>query len=375
MTNGVSLYVHVPFCRHKCAYCGFYSEPVETHNVQILVDALIAELKTYELSEPIRTIYVGGGSPTCLGREHLMSLLEALAANAEHTEEFTVEANPGQVDVDLLKDLRAAGVNRISIGAQSFTESEVRFLGRGHNVHETTKAIEDASAAGFDNISLDLIFAIPGSTMSSWKKSLAAALAHDVQHISAYALTLEGGTALQSAIAVGEIVSIDEETDRQMYEIAIETLVQSGYRHYEISNFAKPGFECRHNLRYWANEPFIGLGPSAASFYRGRRTTNIADIRAYVDAIRTGTPMLVDTQTPGEIQIACETAVLNLRRLEGVDLQQFTERTGYDLTELFADEIEEHRNTGMLEVADGRIRLTRQALPVADRVLSDFSTV
>ena len=177
------------------------------------------------------------------------------------------------------------------------------------------------------------------------------------------------------AVAVGEIVSIDEETDRQMYEIAIDTLTQSGYHHYEISNFAKPGFECRHNLRYWANEPFIGLGPSAASFYRGRRTTNIADIRAYVDGINTGTPMLVDVQVPGEIQIACETAVLNLRRTEGIDRRQFKERTGYDVMDLFVNEIETHRRAGMLEVTEDYIRLKRQAYAVADRVLCDFSTV
>jgi oxygen-independent coproporphyrinogen-3 oxidase len=374
MTNGVSLYVHIPFCERKCAYCGFYSEPVGAHHVEVLVDALLAELERYDLHEPIRTVYVGGGSPTCLGRDHLMRLVEALAAQAADAEEFTVEANPGQVDADLLAALRRAGVNRLSIGAQSFIESEVRFLGRGHNVHHTKKAVEDARAAGFENINLDLIFAIPNSTMSSWKKSLAAALAHKVEHISAYALTLEGGTALQSAIAVGEIVSIDEETDRQMYEIAIDALAQAGYRQYEISNFAKPGFECRHNLRYWANEPFIGLGPSAASFYRGRRTTNIADIRAYVDGVNAGSPMLVDAQVPGEIQTACETAVLNLRRMEGIDLEQFKERTGYDIMELFANEIANHRKAGLLELAEGRIRLTRQAFPIADRVLSDFST-
>jgi len=375
MTNGVSLYVHVPFCERKCAYCGFYSEPVGAHSVEVLVNALLAELDRYDLNEPIRTVYVGGGSPTCLGREHLTRLIEALAAHAPDAEEFTVEANPGQVNFELLTALRAAGVNRLSIGAQSFIESEIRFLGRGHNVFDTQKAIQDARAAGFENISLDLIFAIPGSTMSSWKKSLAAALEHDIQHISAYALTLEGGTALQSAVAVGEVVSIDEETDRQMYDIAIDTLVQSGYRHYEISNFAKPGFECRHNLRYWANEPFIGLGPSAASFYRGRRTTTIADIRAYVDGVNAGAPLLVDAQVPGEIQLACETAVLNLRRMEGIDLAQFKERTGYDLMELFANEIENHRRAGMVELAEGRLRLKRQAFAVADRVLCDFSTV
>ncbi|MBE0537210.1 MAG: radical SAM family heme chaperone HemW [Phycisphaerae bacterium] len=375
MKNGVSLYVHVPFCEHKCAYCGFYSEPVDAHNVELLVDALLTELHRYELQDPIRTVYLGGGSPTCLGRQYLMQLVEALAAQAPEAEEFTVEANPGQVDADLLTALRRAGVNRLSIGAQSFIESEVRFLGRGHNVHDTKQAVHHARAAGFENISLDLIFAIPNSTMSSWKKSLAAALSHDVQHISAYALTLEGGTALQSAIAVGEIVSIDEETDRQMYDIGIETLAQAGYGQYEISNFAKPGFECRHNLRYWANEPFIGIGPSAASFYRGRRTTNIADVRAYVDGINAGTPMLVDAQVPGEIQVACETAVLNLRRMEGIDLEHFREQTGYDAAELFAGEIEEHRKAGLLKVADGHIRLTRQAFAIADRVLSDFSTV
>jgi len=375
MTNGLSLYVHVPFCRRKCVYCGFYSEPLGKYDVASFIDALLAEFDLYELQDPVRTVYIGGGSPTCLGRDNLVRLIEGLTARCPDPEEFTVEANPGQVDPDLLTALRRAGVDRLSIGAQSFNENEVRFLGRGHNVHDTRNAVTEARSAGFDNISLDLIFAIPGSTLLSWKKSLVAALDQDVQHISAYALTLEGGTALQSAVAVGEIVSIDEETDRRMYEVAIDMLAQAGYRQYEISNFARPGFECRHNLRYWANEPFIGIGPSAASFCRGRRTTNIADIRAYVDGVRTGAPILVDSQAPGDVQFACETAVLNLRRTEGIDVQQFKDQTGYDLMELFAAEIENNRQAGLLEVSNGRIRLTRQAFPVADRVLNDFSTV
>ena len=374
-TETVSLYVHIPFCRSKCLYCAFYSEPVKDHDVDAVGDALIREMDRYEPTENICTVYIGGGSPSCLGAANLLKLVNEITRRYGRIREFTVEVNPGQVDYAMLESLRQSGVNRLSIGAQSFNNDELVLLGRTHSVADITSAVEQTKTAGFENISIDLIFAIPGSTVVSWKHSLRSAIEVGVQHISAYALTWEKGTPLQAALESGQIEAIDEETDRTMYESAIEELTEAGFGRYEISNFAREGFECVHNLRYWANDPFIGVGPGAASWYRGKRSMNIADIKEYVQRIGGRQSVVAESEEPDSIERACQSAVLNLRRASGIDLAEFTRRTGYDATEMFAKEIEQNMRLGLLEKAQGRIRLTAKALPIADSVLSDFAAV
>jgi oxygen-independent coproporphyrinogen-3 oxidase len=371
----VSLYVHIPFCRSKCRYCAFYSEPAKDHDIDTLLDALITEMDLYQPTEEICTVYIGGGSPSCLGAANLSKLVNEITKRCGPTEEFTVEVNPSHVDYALLESLRQSGVNRLSIGVQSFNNDELLLLGRTHSADDITSAVEQAKTAGFENISIDLIFAIPGSTVVSWKQSLKSAIDLDVQHISAYALTWEKGTPLQAALESGEIQAVDEETDRTMYESAIEELTEAGFGRYEISNFAHEGFECVHNLRYWANDPFIGIGPGAASWYRGKRSMNIADIKEYVRRIGGRQSVVAETEEPDNIERACQSAVLNLRRASGIDLAEFATRTGYDATEMFAREIEQNMRLGLLEKAQGRIRLTAEALPIADTVLSDFAAV
>ncbi len=368
----VSVYVHVPFCRSKCRYCGFYSEPVAGHNVDSLVDALISEMDRYELGGRVKTAYIGGGSPSCLGDETLLRLVGTVADRCE-AGEFTVEVNPGQVDENILRRLRDSGVNRLSIGAQSFNVGELDFLGRTHSVADIGTAVKRAGAAGFDNISIDLIFAIGGGTVESWKCSLQSAIELGVQHVSAYSLTFEKQTPLYASRQAGEIAIVDEETDRAMYEMAIDELEGAGFGQYEISNFARAGFECVHNLRYWANDAFIGIGPGAASYYAGRRTMNIAHIERYVEGIRAGCSVCAEVETPTAIEAACETAVLNLRRKRGIDIEEFKIRTGHDAMKLFGEEIERNRKLGLLDAAQGRLLLTPKALPIADSVLCDFA--
>ena len=368
----VSVYVHVPFCRSKCRYCGFYSEPVAGHNVDSLIDALISEMDRYELGRRVKTAYIGGGSPSCLGDETLLRLVGTVADRCD-AGEFTVEVNPGQVDENILRRLRESGVNRLSIGAQSFNGGELDFLGRTHSVADIGTAVRRAQAAGFDNISIDLIFAIGGATLESWKCSLQSAIDLGVQHVSAYSLTFERQTPLYAARQAGEIAIVDEETDRAMYETAIDELGRAGLAQYEISNFARAGFACVHNLRYWANDTFLGIGPGAASYYAGRRTMNIAHIERYVEGIRAGSNVYAEVETPTAIEAACETAVLNLRRIRGIDLEEFKIRTGHDAMKLFGEEIERNRKLGLLETDGQHLFLTRQALPIADSVLSDFA--
>ncbi len=384
------LYVHIPFCDAKCRYCSFYSEPIKNHNPERVVSAIIAELGRYDPARAIQTVYIGGGSPSCLPREQLLRLVVEITSRwplrgtgfqpvqarpGWPCYEFTVEINPGQVDQDILSRLRNCSVNRLSIGAQSFNADELGFLGRLHSADDIFSAVEAARRAGFENIGLDLIFAIPGSTVDSWKYSLRLATELGVQHISAYALTYEEGTPLKKAVATGEVTPVNEETDRAMYETAIEQLERAGFEQYEISNFAKPGFECRHNLNYWQNNPYIGVGPSAGSYWQGRRTLNVADIEKYIEIIEKGADVAVESEISNKIQVACETAVLNLRMKCGIDLKEFKIRTGFDAMELFAEPISKYKELGLIEMTDGRLSLTRTALPIADSVLCDFSDV
>jgi len=217
-SDGPGLYVHVPFCRAKCRYCGFYSRPIAEYDAGAVVSAMITEMERLEASSGMKTIYIGGGSPSALEREHLFRLIARARQQCPAVDEFTVEVNPGQVDMELLGKMRKAGVNRLSIGAQSFIQRELDFLGRGHTVDCTRRVVRQGRSAGFDNISLDLIFAVPGTNLDSWKQNLRSAIELEADHISAYGLSYEDGTPLSRDLAAGLIESVDEDTDRAMFD-------------------------------------------------------------------------------------------------------------------------------------------------------------
>ncbi|MFZ0033871.1 MAG: radical SAM family heme chaperone HemW, partial [Sedimentisphaerales bacterium] len=286
-----------------------------------------------------------------------------------------IEVNPGQVDKTLLSELHKAGVNRLSIGAQSFIQRELDFLGRTHTVDCIRKSVRQGRSAGFDNISLDLIFAVPGSDLDSWKQNLRSAVDLQVDHISAYALTYEDHTPLGKASASGEIQPVDEDTDRAMYELTIDEFATAGIHQYEISNFAKEGFQCRHNLNYWANGCYTGIGPGATSYLNGTRSTNYPDIRKYVEAVESSQSTVAESETLSGLERACETAVLNLRRCSGIDLAEFKTRTGFDANDLFAAPIRMYQEQGLINTEDGHVFLTRNALAIADSILCDFAAV
>ncbi len=374
-SDSIGLYVHVPFCRTKCHYCGFYSEPIVEYDAGAIIDAMIAEIERYELGESIKSLYIGGGSPSSLAQEHLLRLVNRLTLRCPAAEEFTVEVNPGQVDKTLLNELRRAGVNRLSIGAQSFIQRELDFLGRGYTVGCIGKSVEQGRTAGFDNISLDLIFAVPGSDLDSWKHNLQAAIELAVDHVSAYSLTYEDRTPLGRDMAAGVIKPVDEDTDRAMYELTIDELAGAGIDQYEISNFARDGFQCRHNLNYWANGSYAGIGPGATSYLHGTRSTNYPDISKYAETVGSGASTVAASETLGSLELACETAVLNLRRRCGIDLAEFKTRTGFDAMQLFAEPIRMYQKRGLINTRRGRVFLTRQALGIADSILCDFAVV
>lgn len=336
---------------------------------------MITEMEWLERNDNIKTIYIGGGSPSILELEHLLRLVGHVKQQCPAATEFTIEVNPGQVDAELLSELHKAGVNRLSIGAQSFIQRELDFLGRGHTANCISRAVREGRSAGFDNISLDLIFAVPGSDLDSWKHNLRSVIELQVDHISAYGLNYEEGTPFSKDLAEGLIEPVDEDTDRTMYELAIDELAQAGIDQYEISNFARRGFECMHNLNYWANGSYVGIGPSATSYLHGTRRMNFADIEKYVRAVTKSDSTIESSETLSDLERACETAVLNLRRRCGIDLAEFESQTGYDALKLFAEPIQRYKKIGLVEKSPGKISLTRQALGIADSILCDFALV
>ncbi|HEV55895.1 MAG TPA: radical SAM family heme chaperone HemW [Phycisphaerales bacterium] len=371
----VAMYVHVPFCRGKCRYCAFVSEPVTPARAETVVAALIHEACQRAQPDTVETLYIGGGCPTVLPETDLLRFVTVLAESHPHVTEFTVEAHPAQVSGPLLRRLREAGVNRLSIGAQSFVPGELQRLGRAHTTADVAHSVYAACRAGFGNLSLDLIAAVPGSTLGDFEHSLRCAIDLAPRHVSVYALSYEAGTELTRQRDAGLIEPVDEETDRAMTFAAIEILAAAGFEQYEISNFARPGFECRHNLTYWANRPWLGIGPSAASWDGVRRTTNVADVEEYLRRIAADQEPWNEVVSPDPIEIACETAVLNLRRRGGIDLAEYQRATGFDAMELFAEAIAEHVQAGFLACRDGRVVLTTAAVPVADRILCDFAAL
>lgn len=373
-TDIAGLYVHVPFCAAKCAYCAFYSEPVHRHDTQRAMQAIHKELNLVD-ADSARTVYIGGGSPSCLPEPQLADLVQAVATRCPNVHEFTVECNPGQVSYALLRQLRDLGVNRLSMGAQSFDEATLKILGRNHTAETTETAVQHARQAGFKNLSLDLISAVCGSTPDIWQRSLDRAIALDPEHVSVYALSLEPGTALARAVSQGRQTAMDESTDRAMYEQAIERLTRAGYQQYEISNFAKPGRACRHNLGTWQNLPYRGIGPSAASYTGDLRTQNVSDIQAYCEAIESDQSPVEDSVCVTPEDRICETAVLNLRTRHGIHVQDFRQTTGQDPLLVFAEPIERHCERGLMAIEQNRLFLTDEALPIADSVLCDFAAL
>jgi oxygen-independent coproporphyrinogen-3 oxidase len=367
------VYVHIPFCKAKCFYCGFFSKPADKYNVQKVLDAEISELEKSAIQRPIETLYIGGGSPASVGGEILCEFLKKIIATTEKPQEFTVEINPNDADEELFTNLKNVGVNRISIGAQSFIQSELDFLGRKYTPEKIFQTIQSAKESGIQNISIDLIFAIPNSTLKSWRENLATATRLDIQHISAYSLTYEKNTPLEKSKLSGNIKNINEDTDREMYETAIKTLPAGGFEHYEISNFARAGFKCRHNLAYWKNEQYLGIGPAAASSVGNFRFENINDIEKYVQRIKQNEDAADEKIIITAPEKAAQTAVLNLRLTEGINLTEYKQKTGFDIYELFKISIEKNLKSNLLQLKDNNLSLTEDALPIADFVLCDFA--
>jgi oxygen-independent coproporphyrinogen-3 oxidase len=370
-----SIYAHVPFCHTLCGYCDFYSVVYDRKAASPLVDALLRELKqaSDRYAVQTETIFVGGGTPTTLPLTDLRRLLDGLSRTAANGElEFTVEANPATVTREKADVLAACKVNRLSVGAQSFDRSELRVLERIHEPDSVAETVRIAREARIAQINLDLMFGMPGQSLEGWLANLERALELGADHLSCYGLTYEPGTPLYDRLQRGAIQPADPGLEAEMYEATIARLEAAGFEHYEISNFARPGCACRHNLTYWHNEAYLGIGPSAAGYVAGVRYRNVPDHAAYVRAVAAGRSPRCEREHRTGVAAARETAMLALRLRAGIDRLQFIERHGADPRELFADAIKCHGKLGLLQADDAGIRLTRRGLLVADSVISDF---
>lgn len=364
-----SLYIHIPFCEKKCIYCDFFSVHYDEELSFKYITAVLRELELRKgLSEELKTVYIGGGTPTTVPTLVLVRLLRRIrdffgvAADAE----ITIEANPGTIDRGKAEALSEAGVNRFSIGVQSFIDRELKLLGRVHSFEDVIRAVAAVRHAGIGNLSLDLIYGIPGQTIDGWAHNVGMALELSPEHISSYELTVEKETPLFASIASGEMQKPPEEAIIEMYYHSIDRFDAAGYGHYEISNFAKPGFECVHNLNYWNRGEYIGVGAGAHSFIGDRRIRNSGDIDGYIASLGNGVLPVEES-----VEISCEEAFreyifLGLRKTEGLNIRDFSDKLGLDLSDASAELIED----GLL-ASDGRhLRLTRKGIVVSNTVIT-----
>ncbi len=372
--EAIGWYVHVPFCTAKCRYCDFYSVPVEAGPAADFGRVAGEELSTRDPGRPVASVFVGGGTPTVLPEEVLEALLASLGGGGRAGIEYTVEANPASAVEMKLQLLRRLGVNRLSLGVQSFHAAELRLLGRLHDPGHIASSFAAARAAGFDNINLDLIYGIPGQTLGHWRESLHLAAELGPEHLSCYALTYEPHTPMTRLRQLGAIIPCGEEIEAGMFEDAIERLTRAGYEHYEISNFAKPGRRCRANMIYWENREYLGIGPSAVSYLGGVRRKNIPDVRRYIEVLSGGPGEIVEEEERLSPEAsACETAMQMLRLTEGINLEGFRRRTGHDAAEFFAEPISRFVKEGLLEATPACVRLTRRGMLLANRVMVEFA--
>jgi oxygen-independent coproporphyrinogen-3 oxidase len=370
-----ALYLHVPFCRRRCAYCSFISFSGQEELIPRYLRALESEISLRGVRNfPLGSVYIGGGTPSLLSPRQIGSLLAAVKASFTLAggAEISMEANPGTVDGDYLTAVRAAGINRLSLGLQSLDERELSLLGRIHSRQEALEAVRLAAAAGFDNISLDFIYGVPGRSLEDWHTMLADITKLPVVHLSLYALTLEEDTPLGRKVNSGRLTAASEEAVADEYEAAVEMLAQAGFHQYEISNWAKSGAECRHNLVYWQRQPYLGMGVAAHSFNADTRTANTSSLEEYLAALEQGIlpGVTIDIITNGSA--LGETIMLGLRLNEGVAPDDIQRRFNVNLMQRYSAEIAEMTALGLLETGEGRLRLTLRGRMLGNEVFMRF---
>lgn len=363
----LGIYIHIPFCLSKCLYCGFYSKAgAEAAEQERYIDSIIEDIfaygKTYAACYRVDTVFIGGGTPSCLPAEYIERVLTALqrAFTVDEAAEITIESNPKTLSRDKLTAYRAMGINRLSIGLQSFDAECLAALGRVHTAEDFLENFQAARACGFDNINIDLMFSIPGHTEEVWADTLQKAVSLRPEHISFYSLQIEEGTPFYRMFAAGEIEEIPDETDRAMYHKAIAVLREAGYEHYEISNAALPGYACRHNLKYWSMDEYLGIGSSASS---------------YIDGVRfTEEPIMEFHENSPEDDMS-EFVFTGLRKTQGVSLREFENRFGKPFWQVYGErkgELDGFFRRGSLIEEDGWLRLSEEGIDISNAIMAVF---
>ncbi|NLY00437.1 MAG: radical SAM family heme chaperone HemW [Rhodopirellula sp.] len=371
LQHPIGLYMHVPFCVSKCAYCDFASYASREVDIPRYVDAVVREIaRRGELAGHPRadTVFLGGGTPSLLDEFQVTRILDALfgAFPVEEGAEITCECNPGTLTTAFVQALGKAGVNRLSLGAQAAQSRLLRLIGRVHDWEEVIASVEIARQAGFDNLNLDLMFGLPSQTAADFQETLSAAMTLRPTHVACYGLIVEEGTPICRDIAVGKLVLPEEEVEREMYELARQTLAEHGFHQYEISNFAREGYACRHNLGCWTRVPYLGFGCAAHSFFDECRTMNPSELDAYLAGEEP------KTERVSEEEARFESMMLGLRMTRGVKDEDFARMHGMGIREAFGEKLDQPIGGGLLEWHEGALRLTRLGMDLQNSVLVDL---
>lgn len=383
--DGGGLYIHVAYCRRKCIYCDFFSAGDRIADWRRYVDALCSELnyRKNEMAYPLRTIYIGGGTPSLMPSDEFVRLSEALKPYMDRVEEFTIEVNPDDVSEEKLMVWKSGGVNRISIGIQSLDDTLLSAIGRRHDA-TTAVCAYNLARQHFSNISVDMMFGLPGQTLEMWVRDLRKIISMRPEHISAYSLMYEEGTAMTSLRNSGRLDEAPEELSEQMFGVLVKELRDAGFQHYEISNFAMSGFRSRHNSSYWRQSPYLGLGPSAHSYDGMRsRKSNRADLRGYLDCWSpssfdscitppTGIERVVDEEILTDDELREEYIMTRMRTCEGIDLLDFRNRFGVQECSKLLDRSKERINIGSIVVSDNHLALSERAILMSDGIILDL---
>lgn len=381
--KNLGIYLHIPFCLSKCSYCDFYS--ITDFNDNLMEEyrnSIKKEIKyfaqKYGDSYLVDTVFLGGGTPSTLKTEYLYEILDEVYKNFHVYEnsEISMELNPKTVNLQKIKDYKNMGVNRISVGIQSMDDKILKALGRAHNKIEAVETVSRIKSAGFENYSIDLMFAVPGQDISSWKKTLKEAVELGSPHISLYSLEIMENTPIEKLISKDILRVTEEEDDREMYYFAMEYLEQKGMKQYEISNVAKPGFQCRHNLKYWNLDDYLGLGPSSHSYMNHERFFNSQDVRAYIKKINSGGFEQIEKHKNTLEEDIKEYVFTRLRTSEGLEYNEFSKRFNLDLWEFYGNQVYDKmkifREERLLEADEKGIRLSRRGMSLSNSIMCYF---
>ena len=367
-----SAYVHIPFCTQICYYCDFSKVFIKNQPVDSYLEHLLEEFQSYDIQK-LRTLYIGGGTPTALSAPQLEVLLDGLTKNLDLSalEELTIEANPGDLDADKIAVLKNSAVNRVSLGVQTFDDKMLKKIGRSHLEKDIYENIDRLKLAGFDNISIDLIYALPGQTMEQVKDNVAKAIGLDIPHMSLYSLILENHTVFMNRMRRGKLPLPKEELEAEMFEYIIAELERAGFEHYEISNFSKSGFESRHNLMYWDNAEYYGIGAGASGYVNGVRYKNHGPIRHYLSAVEEGNARITEEHLSQKEQME-EEMFLGLRKKSGVSMARFEEKFGRTFDGLYGEIVRDLVQQGLMQIEGDRVRMTKRGLFLGDTVAERF---